>query len=206
MYLPNLLYTSLMTKSNIKILAFVGMAGAGKSSAVDYVVTNGHPKIYGGGIVYDEMRAQNIEITPESQKEFRERMRRDHGANYFMEKAIEQMRNLIEAGQKYIVLDGLYTWSEYKLLKREFPGELTVIAIVAPRKLRHKRLSQRPERPFNAREANERDWSEIENLEKGGPIAIADDFIVNDGSLEDLHEKINAVINDVHFCKAPMQC
>lgn len=195
-----------MSKRDVKILAFVGMAGAGKSSAVDFITANGHPKIYAGGVVYDEMRAQNIEITPESQKIFREEMRTMHGPDYFIRKCAEQMHRLINAGQKYIVLDGLYTWSEYKFLKKEFPGELTVIAIVAPRKLRHRRLAQRPERPFTKKEAIERDWSEIENLEKGGPIAIADDYIINDGNLDDLHAKLSGVINDVHFCKAPMQC
>ena len=48
--------------------------------------------------------------------------------------------------------------------------------------------------------------TEIENLEKGGPIAIADYFIINDGSLEQLHQKIDAATHDAHFCKSPEQC
>lgn len=190
----------------MKILAFVGMPGAGKSSAVDFVVANGHPKIYGGGIILDEMQALGIEINADNERAYREKMRAEHGKEYFIKKCAERMHKLIEAGQKYIVLDGLYTWTEYKFLKREFPGELTVVAIVAPRKLRHRRLSQRPERPLTSQEATTRDWAEIENLEKGGPIAAADDYVINDGSLDDLHTKISDVINDVHFCKAPMQC
>jgi hypothetical protein len=53
---------------------------------------------------------------------------------------------------------------------------------------------------------DKRDWSEIENLEKGGPIAIADYFIINDGSLEQLHQRIDAATHDAHFCKSPEQC
>lgn len=196
-----------MTNKNTQIIAFVGLAGAGKSSAVDHVTSQSFPKVYTGGVMYDDMRSHGIDITPDSQRIFREEMREKHGSDYFMKKSIEQMRNLIDAGQKQIVLDGLYTWSEYRLLKREFPGEMTVIAIVAPRKLRHKRLAQRPERPFTEKEAMERDWSEIENLEKGGPIAIADHFVINDGTLEDLHAQLDAILTDeVRFCKAPMQC
>ena len=56
------------------------------------------------------------------------------------------------------------------------------------------------------REVDQRDWSEIENLEKGGPIAIADYFIINDSDLTQLHQKIDAVTHDAHFCKAPEQC
>lgn len=195
-----------MVDRNVKILAFVGMPGAGVSSAVAHITANGHPRVYTGGVVYDEMRAQNIEITAESQRQFREEARQKHGDEYFMQKSVEQMENLIKAGQKYIVLDGLYSWSEYRYLKREFPGELTVVAIVAPRKLRHRRLAQRPERPFTEQEATSRDWAEIESLEKGGPIAIADHFIVNDGSPEELHAQLDELIDEVHFCKAPMQC
>ncbi len=195
-----------MTNKNIHILAFVGMPGAGKSSAIQYFSAQGHPRVYTGGVMYDEMRKQNIEITPESQQLFREKMRIKHGANYFMEKSVEQIKNLAAAGQKYITLDGLYTWSEYKYLKHEFPGEMTVVAIVAPRKLRHHRLSIRPERPFNQKEANERDWLEIENLEKGGPIAIADHYIVNDGDIEKLNAKLEDLAQEIHFCKSPIQC
>ena len=65
---------------------------------------------------------------------------------------------------------------------------------------------KRIERPMQPHEVDQRDWSEIENLEKGGPIAIADYFIINDGSLEQLHQKIDAATHDAHFCKSPEQC
>src|SRR5690606_38977731 len=101
--------------------------------------------------------------------------------------------------QKRILLDGLYTWTEYRTLKHEFPGELSVVAIVAPRRLRHRRLAVRPERPFTAKEATERDWSEIENLEKGGPIAMADHFVMNDGDMDKLHTQIEDVLKSLEF-------
>lgn len=185
-----------MTHTNTQIIAFVGLAGAGISSSVGYVASKSLPKVYTGGVVYDDMRRHGIEITPESQRAFREEMRAKHGSDYFMKTSIEQMNNLIEAGQKQIVLDGLYTWAEYRLLKREFPGELTVVAIVAPRRLRHRRLAKRPERPFTEQQAMERDWHEIEHMEKGGPIAVADYFITNDGTLEELHQKLDRVLVD----------
>lgn len=180
-------------------MAFVGLAGAGKSSAVEYVAEKGYPKIYFGGIIYQAMDEAGIEITPESQQIFREKIREKEGKDFVVKRAIQQAHDLIESGQKRIILDGLYTWTEYKLLKHEFPGELTVVAIVAPRKLRHRRLAVRPERPFTAKEAMERDWSEIENLEKGGPIAIADHFIVNNGDLDHFHDQIDTALENIEF-------
>lgn len=179
------------SRPHVKIMAFVGLAGAGKSSAVDYMRTKGYPHVYFGGILYQAMQEAGIEITPHSQEIFREEIRAREGKDFIVKRATAEARKLIEAGQHKIVFDGLYTWTEYKILKHEFPGELEVVAIVTPRKLRHKRLSTRPERPFDETEATERDTTEIEHLEKGGPIAIADHYIANDTTLDDLHKKID---------------
>jgi dephospho-CoA kinase len=184
---------------NVKIVAFVGLAGSGKSSAVDYLTGKNFPKIYLGGIIYQAMKEAEIEITPESQQTFREDIRIKEGKDFVVKRAIQQTHDLIHAGQHRIVLDGVYTWTEYKLLKREFPGELTVIAIVAPKHLRHHRLSHRPERPFTEAEANQRDWAEIENLEKGGPIAIADHYIINDDTPEHMYQQIDQELAHINF-------
>ena len=195
-----------MTQQNAKIIALVGLAGSGKSSAVDYFTQKGIPKIYFGGIIYQAMNESGIEPTWDNQQIFREEIRAREGKDFVVKRVITGIHNLIQAGQKKIVLDGLYTWSEYKILKHEFPGQLSVIAIVTPKHLRYRRMMKRPERPMQPREVDKRDWSEIENLEKGGPIAIADYFIINDGTLEELHQKLNDVTHHEHFCKAPEQC
>lgn len=184
---------------NVKIVAFVGLPGSGKSVAVDYLTAKGYPKIYFGGILYQAMRDANIEITFDSQQEFREEIREKEGKDFVVKRAIKQARELIVAGQHRIIFDGVYTWTEYKILKHEFPGELTVVAVVAPKHLRHRRLAERPERPLTDVEANQRDWAEIENLEKGGPIAIADHYIINDGDLEKLHSQIDQELDHVSF-------
>jgi len=40
-------------------------------------------------------------------------------------------------------------------------------------------------------ESLSRDISEIEKLDKGGPIAFADFTVMNDGSLEELNQQLN---------------
>ncbi len=184
----------------IKIVAFVGLAGSGKSSAVDYLTAKGHPKIYFGGILYKA--AAEAGITPgdwDAEKQFREDIRAKEGKDFVVKRAIIEAHDLIAAGQKRIILDGVYSWSEYKALKHEFPGEMTVVAIVTPKHLRKQRMANRPERPMTSEEVDERDWAEIEGIEKGGPIAIADYFIHNEGSLEKLHQQIDDVLEHIHF-------
>ena len=195
-----------MTQPYAKIIALVGLAGSGKSSAVEYLTEKGFPKIYFGGVIYKAMDEAGIEKTWDNQQKFREEIRRREGKDFVIKRVIKNIHDLINAGQNKIVLDGLYTWSEYKFLKHEFPGQVVVIAIVTPKYLRYQRMAKRIERPMQPHEVDQRDWSEIENLEKGGPIAIADYFIINDGSLEQLHQKIDTATHDAHFCKSPEQC
>jgi dephospho-CoA kinase len=185
--------------TNTKIVAFVGLTGSGKSSAVEYLTSKGYPKVYFGGVIYQAMEEAGIERTAESETKFREEIREREGKDFVVNRIVTQIRDLIDAGQHRIIADGIYTWTEYKIMKREFPGELTVVAVVAPKHLRHHRLTTRTERPYTLEEANLRDWSEIENLEKGGPIAIADHYIINNGNLDHFHEQIDTELDHIKF-------
>lgn len=184
---------------NVKIVAFVGLAGSGKSSAVEYLTQKGYPKVYFGGVILDEVKKRGLELTQKNEQPIREELREKEGKDFVVKRIITQIHSLVASGQHRIVADGLYTWTEYKALKHEFPGELTVVAIVAPRHLRHHRLTQRPIRPLTETEAGQRDWAEIENLEKGGPIAIADYYLSNNTNLEHLHQQVDDVITHIDF-------
>lgn len=188
-----------MKDRDVKILAIVGMSGSGKSVAVDYLTSLGYPKVYFGGMILKEMTKRGLEITPENERAFREQIREQEGKDWVVQQAILETKDLIAAGQKRIVLDGVYSWTEYKILKHEFPGELTFIAIVTNKDLRYNRVAKRPERPFDTTAIRERDHSEIENLEKGGPIAAADYYIINNGSIDDLEHQLEAILNEVDF-------
>ena len=193
-----------MDKKDVKILAIVGMCGSGKSTAIDYLIERKIPKIYFGGINYKAMAEAGIERTEdgESEKKFREEIREKEGKDFVVKRVVKEVKDLIDAGQKRIVLDGLYSWTEYKILRKEFPTEMTVVAIVVPKALRRKRLAERPERPFDAQAAAERDRSEIENLEKGGPIAIADYYIDNSGTIKEFHEDFAKLCKEIGFLNA----
>lgn len=186
---------------NEKILAIVGMSGSGKSVVVDYLTEKGYPKVYFGGMIYKEMEKRGLERTEdgESEKKFREEIRRTEGKDWVVRQVIEETKNLIAAGQKRIVLDGVYSWTEYKILKHEFPTNITFLAIVVDKKLRYERVAKRPGRAFDGAAIRERDRSEIENLEKGGPIAAADYYILNNGSVEDMEKQVDEVLQEIEF-------
>jgi dephospho-CoA kinase len=95
---------------------------------------------------------------------------------------------------KRVLIDGLYSFSEYKILKEKYGDSLLAIAVFTPRALRYERLARREERPLTIEEAVSRDHSEIENIEKGGPIALADYTIVNDGPREELIHRLDQIL------------
>lgn len=186
---------------NVKILAIVGMSGAGKSVAVDYLTAKGYPKVYFGGMIYKEMEKRGIERTAdgEAEKRFREEIRRTEGKDWVVRQVIAEVKDLIQAGQKRIVLDGVYSWTEYQTLKREFPISLVFVAIVADKQIRYARVAVRPDRPFNTTAIRERDRSEIENLEKGGPIAAADYYILNNGTIATSEARLAEILKEIGF-------
>ena len=184
---------------NVKIVAVVGMSGSGKSVVVDHLTSKGYPKVYFGGMIYKEMAKRGVERTPDSERDFREMIRETEGNDWVVRQVIDEVHDLMRAGQKRIVLDGVYSWTEYKTLKHEFPGMLTFVAIVVDKKLRYKRVAVRPDRPFNTEEIVERDRSEIENLEKGGPIAGADYYILNNGTVSDMEKNLQKILDEIEF-------
>lgn len=181
------------------ILALVGMPGAGKSSCVDYLMAKGFPSVYFGGITLKEVIKRGLEVTPDNEKLVREELRQLHGKEVCAKLIAKEIDQLHQFGQHYIIADGLYSWSEYKYFKHYYGENAIVVAVVADRNLRHKRLSIRPERPLNKKQVTLREYAEIENIEKGGPIANADYTIVNNDSPDKLFVQLEKVLQAVKF-------
>lgn len=177
-----------------KLIAVVGMAGSGKSIATDYLKEQGWTKIYFGGAVYERMRNKGITITPESQKEYRERLRKKYGMGAVAEILKEDIEKAYQTNDT--VLDGLYSWDEYLILKEKFPN-IKLICICCDKKIRYDRIANRKDRPFNHDEIIIRDISEIENLAKGGPISYADYYIFNNGNLTDYEKRLKQILEDI---------
>ena len=60
-------------------------------------------------------------------------------------------------------------------------------------------MAHRPGRAFNSVAIRERDRSEIENLEKGGPIAAADYYILNNGAIADMTKSLDKILKEIEF-------
>ena len=72
-----------------------------------------------------------------------------------------------------------------------------MIAIIATKELRYDRLTKREIRPLTKEEAEKRDIAEIENLAKGGPIAFANYYILNNDDIENYKKQLNEIIDEI---------
>jgi dephospho-CoA kinase len=180
----------------VKIIAIVGMPGSGKSLVASYMKDNGFSVIRLGEIIIREIEKRALPITPQNEQIVREEMRRKHGLDVCVQMTLPLIKaKLLE--HQLVVLDGLYSFSEYKTLKKEFNNELMVVGIFTPKAVRYERLTLRRERPLTLAEAELRDFSEIEKIEKGGPIAMADFTIINDGNQYQLYRKIKDLLGNL---------
>ncbi len=177
-----------------KVLVFVGMPGAGKSVCVEYLKRKGLPYVYFGGITLDEVKRRGMEVNAASEKFVREDIRAKEGKGAYAVRIIRQIEELFDEGNGLVVVDGLYSWTEYKIFKESFGDNAIIIAIASPRKYRHQRLANRADRPLTEEEADARDYAEIENIEKGGPIANADYFLANENSVEELEKDLERLL------------
>lgn len=170
------------------------MPGAGKSTCVEHLEKRGWPSVYFGGITIDEVKARGMEVNEKNEKFVREDIRAQEGLGAYAKRIIRKIDQLSEQGREVVVADGLYSWTEYKVFKDRFGEDALIIAIAAPRHIRHQRLANRPIRPLTDEEVTTREYAEIENLEKGGPIANADYTIVNNATEQGLLDQLDQVL------------
>lgn len=185
--------------SDVKVITFVGMPGAGKSYCVDYLVSQDIPSVYFGGITVDEVKNRGLPVNEANEKMVREELRATEGLGVMAKRIIAKIDKLDSQEHLKVVADGLYSWTEYKIFKERFGQNAIIIAIAAPRHSRHERLAHRPDRPLTDKEVTSREYAEIENIEKGGPIANADYTIVNDGEPEEMIAKLNTILKEIGF-------
>lgn len=180
----------------IRIIATVGMAGSGKSVAGEHLEALGFAKVYFGGLTIEEAKRRGLEVNEKNERAVREELRRTHGMGAFAILSLPTIEVLLCQGKR-VLIDGLYSFSEYRILTEKYGSDLLVIAIFTPRELRYERLAHREARPLTRAEAISRDHAEIENIEKGGPIALADYTIVNDGSKGKMIQQLNQILSTV---------
>lgn len=178
-----------------KIVFIAGLCGAGKSVVSSHFIKNGFHYFHIGRITMKILEERKMEVNEFNERLVRESIRQEYGMSAYATLNLDQLKDLTIKSP--VVADGLYSYSEYLIFKQNFMHQSVVIAVYAPPNLRYQRLKIRSERPLSEDIARSRDHAEITQLEKGGPIAMADITIMNTGSFEYLEKQCLEVIHDI---------
>ena len=93
---------------SVKIIALVGLAGSGKSTATDYLKQKGYPSVYFGGVVMKALKDENLEITPANEKMMRTKLREDFGKDVIVNKIVTSVLELVHFGKTVKPLANTY--------------------------------------------------------------------------------------------------
>ncbi|MFC2033971.1 AAA family ATPase [Chloroflexota bacterium] len=179
----------------MKLVSIVGMTGSGKSEVAKLFKDNGFTRIRFGDITDSEVKNRGLVLSEENERHVRELLRQEHGMAAYAKLNQPIIDSALQNSN--VVIDGLYSWEEYTFLKDYYEKDFYVLAVLASPEARYARLAGRPVRPLTQAEAASRDRAEIDNINKGGPIAMADFYIINNNSLGDLLEQVKKFIAEL---------
>ena len=178
---------------NNKFVAIVGMVGAGKTTGARFLEKSGFNYIRFGQVVMDEVEKRGLSVCEKNEKMVREGLRKKHGMAVMAVLNYPKIKKALKSS--HVVADGLYSWAEYLYLKERLENKMIVLAVHAGPMVRYQRMSKRKERPLTPRLAQGRDYADISNIQKAGPIAMADYMIVNEGSPKELHRILDEFLS-----------
>ncbi|KKU04031.1 MAG: Dephospho-CoA kinase-like protein [Candidatus Woesebacteria bacterium GW2011_GWC2_47_16] len=186
------------------LVCITGLPGSGKSIASDFFVKKGFQFLRFGQITLEELKRKKLPLNEKNERTIREGFRKKYGMAAYAILNLPKFKKLLKKGDT--VGDGLYSFEEYKVLKNKFGKRFLTIAVYSPPEIRYKRLASRKLqkndreirfRPLTGKEAAQRDLSEIENLNKGGTIAMADYTIVNTRTLRYFKKQLNEIYKEI---------
>lgn len=181
------------------IIGITGTNGAGKGVVVDYLKTKGFTHYSASGVLSAELERRGMEKNRPNMRAVGNEFREKFGSGYLVKHFLgEAYKN----GIRDLVIESIRSTGEAEELKRA-GGVLLIID--ADRKIRYDRISGRKSGKdlidFDTFvEQEEREWYGVEgahDMNIRAVMDVADDTILNEGTLAELHQKIDEVLAKV---------
>jgi dephospho-CoA kinase len=176
------------------VVGLAGMPGAGKSIVVDTAREMGYTVVVMGDVVRQETLKRGLELTPQNVGKVMLELRAEGGNYVIAQKCIPKIE--AQTSPKVLV-DGLRSLYEADIFKEHF-AKFSLVAVHASPDTRFSRLSnrRRSDDPAEWKVFHERDMREI-SVGLGNVIAMSEQIIVNDNSLESVKAKVKEALGKV---------
>lgn len=180
--------------NRIKVVAFAGMPGSGKTAAVKVAADRGVQVLRMGDAVWDEVKRQGLPLEAKVVGQVADEMRRTHGPDIWARRTLRK----VDVDAKLVVIDGLRSMAELQVFKNALGEDFILVHIHCPTEVRLERIKARgreddtaTEEAFRARDERELSWGVGEVLEE------ADVFISNTGTEQELRINVAYLLSDI---------
>jgi dephospho-CoA kinase len=180
-----------------KVIGLVGLQGAGKTEVARILGELGVPRVRMGDVVWEELRLRGEEITEENVARLANELRQREGMDAIAKRCVPLLRKKGE-NAKAVVVDGIRGIAEVEEFRRAFGQSFNLWGVWARKSIRYKRIAERkreddalgPER-FDEKDRRELGWG------MGEALALADELIVNEGTLDELRARVTELFRRV---------
>ncbi len=176
------------------VVLLVGMPGAGKEEFVRVAKNRGYKIVRMGDVVRDYVKALGYPLKNNIVGKIAGDEREKRGVDIWAKRTVERIKKM---GGEKIVVDGIRCPEEVEVFRRNL-GNVFVVGIFAPQKIRYERIIKRN------REDDVKNWNEFidrENRELswglGEVFARADYVIINTSSLQEYHRRVNEFLEEL---------
>lgn len=182
---------------NKKIIAIVGLPGAGKSEAASFFREKGLKVISFGEVINEYVEKHHLPHIESIHKEVRTKLREKYGMEALAILNEKKIKKILKK-EMILVIDGLRSWEEYLYLKKKLKKvKIYLLAIYADKNIRWERLKKRHSR--NKLYGEERDLDELIGINMAPTIAYADFLVKNNFSKEDYYDKLEEVYRIIYY-------
>lgn len=141
----------------MRIIALVGMPGAGKSEVARIMKEKGFHLVRLGDVTFRELRERGLERNRDNEEMITKELRYQYGPEVYVEKSLHEI-------EKYenVVVDGIRNIDEFMLLRKKYGHNAVLVSVEASDEIRHERLLNRGERSQDKELSMRRDKHEEE--------------------------------------------
>lgn len=183
----------------MKVIGFTGMPGSGKSEAMAVATQRGFPVVRMGDLIWEEVDRQGLPRDASNVGKVANAMRESDGQDVWALRTVERVRTL--GAHDVVLIDGVRSNHEVGVFRRELGDDFVLVAIHTDAKHRYDRMTARgrdddptgddAQELHEARDEREMGWGIART------IALADEMIVNDGTLEQFHGRVAAFFDEL---------
>lgn len=165
-----------------KVIVIAGMPGAGKGIVSKAASSRGIPVLVCGDVVREETARRGLEQTPANVGKIMLEIRQEEGPGVVADRLIPKIESSRSAA---VVVEGVRSMAEVEALRKKHV--VVIVGVHASPKTRYERLRARArsDDAKNWEEFLERDSREL-SVGLGSVIALAEEMLINETSIEDL--------------------